>query len=228
MEKAKKLGMLKDDIMGGKEEISPTARPTPIIGVSVRGSVTGGLPSGADREKDISPSKLGGYEKIPVDAVNSKLIDKTPVNTQINSSTPINDSPKTTDGVTHPFQIQKDAGEEPQAVTGASTDSDDTLTLKSAMPNGISIDVAENEIPEDMLKNAFDVAKLGKEDDNLDPLISKIKSFTKSSVPNIIIDILENYFKTGIITKAFSNLTVDLIENGRFQRESLKSLLENT
>ena len=144
MDKAKRQGMLRDALFGGGA-LSPTAIPTPIIGMSVRGSSTGGFPSGVDQvNTDISPSNLGGYEKIPIETVNSKLIDKTPQNSEINqSSTPINDNPSTGKGVTHPHQIQRDAGEEPQAVTGASTDSDDTLTLKSAMPKGVSVDIAQ-------------------------------------------------------------------------------------
>ena len=131
--------------MGRDFALSPTAIATPVIGVSVRGSVTGGLPSGADQIGDISPGCMGGYEKIPISNVNSKVVDKTPSNSQINSSNPINRNPKTTDTVTHPHQVQNDVGEAPQAVTGASTDSDDTLTLKSAMPKGMDIDIAEGE-----------------------------------------------------------------------------------
>lgn len=154
MEKAKQKGMLKDMLMGrvpsGAEQLtSPTAIPTPIIGVAVRGSSTGGLPSGVDQTaKDITPTNLGGYEKIPIDTVNSKLIDKTPTNNQINSETPINDNPQTIVDP-HPHQIQNDHGEPPQAVTGASTDSSNELTLKSAMPKGIDIDVSEQNTEEE-------------------------------------------------------------------------------
>jgi len=136
--KAKRQGMLKDALL------SPTAIATPVIAVAVRGSSTGGLPSGADQLGDISPSCLGGYEKIPVEPVNSKLVNKTPSNPNIIQLTsPIVDDPTTDGAVTHPHQVQKDAGQEPQSVTGASTDSDDTLKLKSAAPKGIDIDVAE-------------------------------------------------------------------------------------
>jgi hypothetical protein len=124
--------------------MSPTAIATPVIGVAVRGSSTGGLPSGADRFGDISPSRLGGYEKIPVNPVNSKLVDKTPSNPDINQNdSPIVDDPALEGGVTHNHQMQKNAGEQPQSVTGASTDSDNTLKLKSAMPQSIDIDIAQ-------------------------------------------------------------------------------------
>lgn len=152
MEKAKKAGMFKEKkVEEGllstaiKSPIfSPTAIATPVIGVAVRGSSTGGLPSGIDQTSgDISPSRMGGYEKVAVDPANSKLVNKTPQNPEINSSNPINDFPKTGDGVTHPHQVQRNAGEQPQGVTGASTDSDNTLKLKSAMPKGIDVDVAD-------------------------------------------------------------------------------------
>jgi hypothetical protein len=155
MEKAKEKGMLKDMLMGkvpasAEQLTSPTAIPTPIIGVSVRGSSTGGLPSGVDQStKDITPTNLGGYDKIPIETVNSRLIDNTPENSQINSTdTPINDNPKTI-VEPHPHQIQNDHGEPPQAVTGASTDSNNELTLKSAMPKGIDIDVSEQNTEEE-------------------------------------------------------------------------------
>lgn len=139
LEKAKDKGMLRDMM-----SLSPTAIPTPVIGVAVRGSTTGGLPSGVDQGADISPTCLGGYDKVSINPVNSKLVNKTPSNINMKQFiTPIVTNPTTTGAVTHPFQIQKDAGDEPQAVTGASTDSDDTLTLKSAAPKGIDIDVAE-------------------------------------------------------------------------------------
>lgn len=144
LEKAKDKGMLKDALCGGA--ISPTAIATPVIGLSVKGSSTGGLPSGIDQTNtNITPSNLGGYEEIPTNAVNSKLVNKTPVNPQINSSQPIADVPNTKDTVTHPHQIQRDANQPPQEVTGASTDSDDTLTLKSALPKGLDIDIPEEQ-----------------------------------------------------------------------------------
>lgn len=138
LEKAKDAGMLKDQV-----GLSPTAMPTPIIAVGIRGSYSGGLPSGADQQGDISPTKVGGYDRVTPQNLNSKLVDKTPTNPEIQQSAPINDAPQTADGVTHPHQIQVTAHEEPQAATGASTDSDPTLKLKSAVPKGIDIDIAE-------------------------------------------------------------------------------------
>lgn len=124
--------------------LSPTAIATPVIGVSVRGSSTGGLPSGADQMGNITPSRLGGYEKIDVNRINSKLVDNTPNNPDINQhSTPIINNPALQGGVTHTHQVQRNAGEAPQSVTGASTDSDNSLTLKSAMPKSINVDVEE-------------------------------------------------------------------------------------
>ena len=125
--------------------MSPTARPTPVIGLAIRGSTTGGLPSGEDRAgQDISPTKVGGYDRVTPQNLNSKLVNKTPSNPEIKQETiPIVQNPSTGQGVTHPHQIQVTAHEEPQAVTGASTDSDDTLKLKSAVPKGIDIDIAE-------------------------------------------------------------------------------------
>lgn len=128
-----------------EEQISPTARPTPIIALGIRGSSSGGLPSGVDQgRKDISPSKVGGYDRVTPQNLNSKLVDKTPSNPDIKQeSTPIVNNPQTGETVTHPHQIQVTAHEEPQAVTGASTDSDPTLKLRSAVPKGIDIDITD-------------------------------------------------------------------------------------
>jgi len=141
VEQAKERGMLKDIGM------SPTAIPTPIIGFSVRGSSTGGLPSGLDQTKqNITPTNLGGYEEIPIETLNSKLVDKTPTNSQINSSAPISHIKDDADDVEqHPYQIQNACGEPPQAVTGADVDNDTRLNLKSSQPKVIDIDVAEEE-----------------------------------------------------------------------------------
>ena len=144
MEKAKKSGMLKD------QAISPTARPTPIIALGIRGSSSGGLPSGVDQGRgDISPSKVGGYDRVQSQNLNHHSFGKTPSNPEIKQTTPVNPDPSTGQGVTHPHQIQVTAHEEPQALTGASTDSDDTLKLKSAVPKGIDIDIAETDSEEE-------------------------------------------------------------------------------
>ncbi len=160
MKKAEKQKLFKEKTMyesfGDNLMFSPTAIPTPVIGGAVRGSSTGGLPSGADQNSDITPSKFGGYEKSTVEPVNSKLINKTPVNPEINNSNPINDDPSLEGGVTHPHQVQTSPNEEPQAITGASTDSDSSLTLKSAMPKGIDIDIAEDD---NFIKNTDDYSE---------------------------------------------------------------------
>jgi len=134
VEKAKKAGMLKDTFMGGG--ISPTAIATPVIGIAVRGSSTGGFPSGMD-QTGISPNtptgRLGGYEPIPTAKDNSELVGKTPANAQINSASPISNV-EPTSAEPHAHQVQQCMGEPPQNITGASTDSDSTLTLKSGMP----------------------------------------------------------------------------------------------
>ena len=130
---------------GPGEPLSPTAIPTPVIGLSIRGSSTGGLPSGVDQGRtDISPTKVGGYDRVSPQNLNHHTFNKTPANPEIKQETePVNPDPSTGQGVTHPHQIQVTAHEEPQAATGASTDSDSTLQLKSAMPKGIDIDIAE-------------------------------------------------------------------------------------
>jgi len=138
-------------------QISPTARPPTILALGIRGSTTGGLPSGADQQGDISPTKVGGYDRVQPKNLNSKLVDKTPDNPEIHQSNPINDNPSTEAGVTHPHQIQVTAHEEPQSVTGASTDSDPTLTLKSASPKGIEVDIpGENQEPEQAVHDEDD------------------------------------------------------------------------
>lgn len=139
-----------------EEQISPTARPPTILALGIRGSTTGGLPSGADQlGTDISPTKVGGYDRVDPANLNSKVVNKTPENPEIEQDdVPINNNPSTGNGVTHPHQIQVTAHEEPQAATGASTDTDPTLTLKSATPKGIEVDVTdENEDSEEETKN---------------------------------------------------------------------------
>lgn len=153
MEKAKDAGMLKDASAMNSPMMSPTAIATPVIGIAVRGSVTGGLPSGKEMK---APGKLGGYEPIPTATQNSQLVDKTPANPAINSSQPISNGSEA-GGDTHPHQVQNNDGEAPQNVTGASTDSDSALTLKSAMPQGMDIDVTEEE--EDKIQNELNEGK---------------------------------------------------------------------
>jgi len=142
IEKAKQQGMLKDML---NPIMSPTALQIPVIGVSVRGSTSGGLPSGRDQTNpDLSPRNLGGYEKIPIDGAHSTLIDKTPCNSQINSDTPIATDIQPPDEDVHPHQIQNSSGEKPQSVTGASTDSSDSITVKQSEPTGIDIEVEDS------------------------------------------------------------------------------------
>ena len=130
----------------GERMMSPTAIAMPVLGMAIRGSSTGGLPTGADR-KMTAPGKLGGYEPVQAAKQNSELIDKTPSNSTINASSPIADDSSVTqaDGTSHPHQTQNSSGAAPQDVTGASTDSDPSLTLKSATPQGIEIDVNEDD-----------------------------------------------------------------------------------
>lgn len=78
--------------------VSPTAIATPIIAVGIRGSYTGGLPSGADQGQgpDLAPNKLGGYDRVEPEMLNSKLIDKTPKNPEIGQEAqPIVNNPST-------------------------------------------------------------------------------------------------------------------------------------
>jgi hypothetical protein len=134
-----RLGSQSSEPSARDRMMSPTAKSPQVIGVAVRGSSTGGLPSG----RNMSPSKLGGYEPVKPTMNNSELVDKTPANSTINSSTIKADEKDVTDcGDEHPHQTQTAADEPPQAVTGASTE-DSELTLKSAVPKGIDVDVAE-------------------------------------------------------------------------------------
>lgn len=145
MEKAKDKGMLKDE-----QNISPTAMRSPVIAIAVRGSSTGGFPSGLDQTgitPDTPTGRLGGYEPIIPNPVNSKLVDKTPTNIAMQSPNPINDHPETTNAVTHPFQVQKHTGEPPQDVTGASTDSNIEVPYKTTPPDqNIDIDIPGNDM----------------------------------------------------------------------------------
>lgn len=144
-EKAKKAGMLKDALGGGM--LSPTAIPTPVIAIGIRGSSTGGLPSGMDQSgipSNTPTGRLGGYEPIPTAKDNNISFNKTPINPTMVSPNTKTENPSTTIDP-HPHQTQRSQGEPPQSVTGASTDGGDSpLTLKSAAPkDGIDIDVPE-------------------------------------------------------------------------------------
>lgn len=118
------------------QSMSPTAIPTPIIGLTVRGSSTGGFPSGKDQtnvEPTTPTGKLGGYEPISIAKDNSKLINKTPINSQINSPTPIASEENDVADV----DISLDQ------LTGNTSNNSDFLSLKSAMPKGLDIDIDE-------------------------------------------------------------------------------------
>jgi hypothetical protein len=123
--------------------MSPTAVSTPVLAIAVRGSNTGGLPSG----RNLEPSKLGGYEPIPTAKENSLVVDKTPESGVISNPEPV--APEgaipNTPGEEHPHQVQNTPDQPPQAITGASTEDDSSLQLKAAMPQGIDVDVAEGE-----------------------------------------------------------------------------------
>jgi hypothetical protein len=130
------------DSMQGKsssfQSLSPTAKATPIIGIAVRGSSTGGLPSG----KNLSPSKLGGYAPVNLERPNSEVLNKTPKTGVIQ-----NGQPKVPEGGIpnipsnpHPHQTQKNSDEPPQKVTGAEATDDPSLKTKDG---AVEIDVQE-------------------------------------------------------------------------------------
>lgn len=123
--------------------MSPTAIATPVLAIAVRGSNTGGLPSG----RNLTPSKLGGYEPIDTAKENSLVVDKTPDSSIISSPSPVapEGAVPNTPAEEHPHQVQNTPDQPPQAVTGASTEDDSSLQLKAAMPQGIDVDVAEGE-----------------------------------------------------------------------------------
>jgi hypothetical protein len=137
--------------------LSPTAIATPVIGLSVRGSSTGGFPSGIDQTgipSNTPTGRLGGYEPISTDRPNSLIADKTPKNSDITTSEPVLQQDPKTDETPHPHQIQSDAGEPPQKLTGAEVDGNGPANTESpqndeAPGNGeIDIDVAEKETPD--------------------------------------------------------------------------------
>lgn len=155
----RQLGLTAQSLQAKKQPVREMTNPSAangVIALGVRGSSTGGLPSGVDQTgipSETPTGRLGGYEPIPTAKDNSEIIDKTPANPQINSASPITDNPATSQ-TPHAHQIQQAKDQAPQTVTGASTDSDSTLTLKSAMPKDsptIDIDVSEEEKdPNDM------------------------------------------------------------------------------
>lgn len=120
---------------------SPRAVATPVIAMAVRGSSTGGLPSGQNLVK------LGGYEPVNSAKENSLIVNKTPESKTISSPAPIasneDSGMPTTPGAEHPHQMQNSEDQPPQAVTGASTEGEESLQLKAALPQGIDVDVSE-------------------------------------------------------------------------------------
>lgn len=122
--------------------MSPTAKFPPVLGISVRGSVTGGMPSGGmptlgptslvpsstatppdgTGVDPKSSSALGGLELVSKQTPNSMLVNKTPQNTSINSPNPISSGAPTTPAEEHPLQVQQVSGEPVQALTGTSAD----------------------------------------------------------------------------------------------------------
>lgn len=144
-------GNMQDDPTPREKMMSPTAIATPVIALAVRGSNTGGLPSG----RNLESSKLGGYEPIETAKENSLVVDKTPDSGVISNPEPIapEGAVPTTPGEEHPHQVQNAPDQPPQAITGASTESDTSLKLKAAMPQGIDVDVAEGEDEENHADN---------------------------------------------------------------------------
>jgi hypothetical protein len=146
-----------------RQNISPTALRSPVIGLAVRGSSTGGFPSGLDQtglSPDTPTGRLGGYEPVPLNPVNSKIFNKTPTNVQMNSPSPIDDNPQTTGAVTHPHQVQKYVGEPPQDVTGASTDSNTNVPVKVAPEQNVDIDIPGGKNDMDGEENMEDEEKM--------------------------------------------------------------------
>jgi len=127
---AKKMGMLKEKTPRLQDLVSSTAKVPQILGISVRGSTTGGLPSGAmptlgtpsalvqsdasdtatapeGAGVDVkSKAALGGLEPAQKQVPNSVVVNKTPQNSTINSDTPIADTEDNTPAETHPLQVQ--------------------------------------------------------------------------------------------------------------------------
>ena len=142
----------------------PVAMPSSVIGLAVRGSSTGGFPSGMD-QTGISPStptgRLGGYEPIKASKDNSQIVNKTPGNETIGSKNPIGNDNMPTNGDEHPHQIQQLKGNEaPQDLTGAASDPDSNMKVQNELPNEqpnqsqeISIDVADNAMADDNSEN---------------------------------------------------------------------------
>lgn len=131
--------------------VSPSAKRPPILGISIRGSVTGGLPSGNDN------ALLGGYSPIKPDSDNSVVVDKTPQNGGISSNKPISkqDDAQTDQGGEHPHQVQKDAGEAPQSVTGAEEDGngEGTSSITPSANDQGEVDINVDEEDDDDDKN---------------------------------------------------------------------------
>lgn len=136
---------------GPSQMLSPTVKSPSIIAMAIRGSSTGGLPTGSDREMSLSNTdgvdvsnmtagQLGGYEPIPIAKDNSTVVNKTPVNSKIKSSQVISGNTVKSDN--HPHQFQNSTGEPPQNVTGASVE--DSEAADKVDQDGIDIDLTEN------------------------------------------------------------------------------------
>jgi hypothetical protein len=127
-----------EDQSSNLQNLSPTAKATPVIGFAVRGAPSGGLPSG----RELAPSKLGGYTKVQLEKPNSDVIDKTPKTGVIDNSEPVapEGSIPPIPSEPHPHQVQKN------------TDNPSDIPTNSATQSGIDVTVNENMYVRERLK----------------------------------------------------------------------------
>ena len=170
VEKAKDAGMLREN--PPFSSISPTAKNPSILAVNIRGTPGGMMPTSlAPSDTAIAPegagvdvkskAALGGLDLVSVQKPNSSVIDSTPQNNMINSDKPISDIVPTTPADGHPSQTQQLDKDPVQALTGTSGDGnapmgekpepekfeagEEDMSLTSAMPDGIDIDVPRDD-----------------------------------------------------------------------------------
>lgn len=133
--------------------LSPTVKSPQILAISVKGSPSGGLPSGTNmQDTAIAPkgagvntsskAALGGLEPVSVNTSNSVIVNKTPHNNAIDSANPISDVEGKDNDFNHPLQMQNKDEKSAQALTGTTNDPE---SMMGDMPHPEEFEITSDE-----------------------------------------------------------------------------------
>jgi hypothetical protein len=122
------------------QTLSPTAKSPNIIGISIKGTPGGMMPTSLGQsDTAVAPAgagvdvkdkaALGGWELVSKQTPNSTVVDHTPQNATLNSSAPIADDVEPTPAQEHPSQIQQTKGSEISVQSLTGTTDDDTIPM---------------------------------------------------------------------------------------------------